>query len=101
MLTVPFDRRLKQTIEHFPELHDYRVVQRKAPLAWRRKSRLRRFDLINLTEDGREQRFTDVRLHGGAGRRLPGRGVVWFSPDSTPTVARKPMGGQPAILSIT
>ena len=130
VLTAPFDRRLKQTIEHFPELHDYKVVQRKAPLAWRRKSRPRRFDLINLTEDGREQRFTDVRLHGGAGVTLemrvfslgdimdhlaaagfadvavrdddcPGRGVVWLSPNSTPIVARKPLVGQPIIIPIT
>lgn len=123
VLTVPFDRRLKQTIEHFPELHDYRVVQRKAPLAWRRKSRPHKFDLINLTEDGREQRFTDVRLHGGAGVTLemrvfslgdimdhlavagfadvavrdddcPSRGVVWLSPNSTPIIARKPLVGR-------
>ena len=118
-LTAPFDRRLKQAIEHFPELHDYRVVQRKAPLAWRCKSSPHRFDLINHTEDGREQRFTDVRLHGGVGVTLEmlfslgdlmthlaaagfadvavrdddclGRGVVWLSPNSTPIVARKPL----------
>ena len=123
VLTVPFDRSLKQTIEHFPELHDYKVVQRKASLAWRRKSRPRRFDLINLTADGREQRFTDVRLHGGAGVTLEmrvfslndvmghlatagfsdlsvrgddcsDRGVVWLSSNSTPIVARKPLVGR-------
>ena len=70
LLTVPFDRRLKQTIEHFPDLHDYKVVRRKAPLIWRRESRPRRFDLIDLTADGREQRFADVRMHGGAGLTL-------------------------------
>ena len=123
VLTVPFDRGLKQTIEHFPELHDYKVVQRRTPLAWRRKSRPRRYNLINITEDGREQQFTDVRLHGGAGVTLemrifslsdvmahlaaagfanvsvrgddcPGRGVVWLSPNSTPIIARKPLVGR-------
>ena len=124
VLTVPFDRRLKQTIEHFPELNDWRVVRRRTPLAWRRKSRPRRFDLIDIAEDGRERRFADVRLHGGAGVTLemrvfalsdlmarlaaagfadvsvrdddrPDRGVVWLSPNSTPIVARRPLVGRP------
>lgn len=47
-----------------------------APLAWRRKPRPRRYDLINLTEDGWAQRFTDVRLHGSAGVTLEMR-VYW------------------------
>ena len=119
VFTAPFDVHLEQTIEHFPELHDYRVVEQKAPLAWLRESRPRKWDLINLTDDGREQTFRDVRLHGGAGVTLemrifslddimahlaaagfadvavrsddcPGRGVVWLNPNSTPIVARKP-----------
>ena len=87
------------------------------------KSQPRRFDLINLTEDGWAQRFTDVWLQGGAGVTLemrifslsdvmahlaaagfanvsvrgddcPVRGVVWLSPNSTPIVARKPLAGR-------
>ena len=85
--------------------------------------RRNRVERSRLTEDGRKQRFTDVRLHGGAGVTLemrvfslgdimdhlaaagfadvavrdddcPGRGVVWLSPNSIPIVARKPLVGR-------
>ncbi len=57
-LTVPYGFQDK-TIEHFPELHDYRIEGEG-------ENRV----LINLTQDGREQRFADLRFHGGDGSTL-------------------------------
>ena len=119
VFTAPFDVHLERTIEHFPELHDWKVVKQRTPLGRRRKSQPRRHDLINITADGCEQTFRDVRLHGGASVTLEmrifslndimshltaagfadvvvrdedclGSGIVWSSPNSTPVVARRP-----------
>ena len=48
-----------ETIEHFPELHEYRLIE--SAEGWR---------LENRTADGREQRFTDLVFHGGVGSTL-------------------------------
>ncbi len=47
------------TIEHFPELHDYRMVTRSGT-----------YVLINRTADGRTQEFSDLVFHGGPGSTL-------------------------------
>ena len=58
VLTVPFTD-APETIEHFPELHDYRIVQ---------------FDddyvLVNRTADGRYTLHEKLRFHGGTGTTL-------------------------------
>jgi SAM-dependent methyltransferase len=93
------------TREHYPELHDYRVVQSDG--RWR---------LENRTEDGRAQIYTDPVFHGGPGSTLEMRlfsrsglireftdagfagvriaeepqlefGIVWPDPWSVPMVA--------------
>jgi SAM-dependent methyltransferase len=48
-----------ETREHFPDLHDYRLVEVDG--AWR---------LENRTADGRTQVFTDLTFHGGPGSTL-------------------------------
>ena len=94
-----------ETREHFPELHDYRVVQGGG--RWR---------LENRTSDGRAQIYTDLIFHGGPGSTLEMRlfsrnglirefsdagfagvriadepqldcGIVWPEPWSVPMVA--------------
>ena len=57
-LTVPYGFH-EATIEHYPELHDYRIEGEGA-------SRI----LVNVTQDGREQRFTSLCFHGGDGSTL-------------------------------
>lgn len=52
---VPY-RKEGETVEHFPELHNYRLVTTKG----------KRF-LINTTQDGREQVFDNLIFHGGEG----------------------------------
>ncbi len=47
------------TVEHFPELHDYRIEKLDG-----------RQVLLNRTTDGREQRFENLSFHGGAGGTL-------------------------------
>ena len=108
ILTVPFMNKLKSTIEHFPELFDYEVVERKPG----------EYELVNTTSDGRRQVFRDLKFHGGVGQALemrvfsrkdlldhlhsagftrvevrdedyPGFGIVWRYPWSTPIVARR------------
>jgi SAM-dependent methyltransferase len=58
IFTVPFTL-ADDTLEHFPELHDWRVEERDG-----------RFDLVNTTADGRVQTFADVVFHGGPGTTL-------------------------------
>lgn len=58
VLTVPYVLQ-GETVEHFPELHDYRLEQRNG-----------RFVLINRTADGRQQIFQDLVFHGGPGSTL-------------------------------
>ena len=58
VFSVPHTRDEK-TVEHFPELHDYRIEDRgSGPV------------LLNLTADGREQVFEDLVFHGGPGETL-------------------------------
>lgn len=58
VLTVPFAVD-GDTIEHFPELHDYRIERRRA-----------RPVLVNHTRDGRVQEFRNLVFHGGPGSTL-------------------------------
>ena len=58
VLTVPFTNE-SETSEHFPELHDYRIVQ---------------FDddyvMVNRTAEGRYTLHENLRFHGGPGSTL-------------------------------
>ncbi len=56
--TVPFSLEPK-TVEHFPELHDWTLAERDG--AW---------TLVNRTQEGRQQVFTDLVFHGGPGSTL-------------------------------
>jgi hypothetical protein len=58
ILTVPYFE-IARTVEHFPELYDFRVVEE----AGRRV-------LYNRTADGRDQVFTELSFHGGDGMTL-------------------------------
>lgn len=58
ILTVPY-RLDGETKEHFPELHDYRLVERAG-----------RYRLENVTRDGRRQTFDDLTFHDGYGHTL-------------------------------
>ena len=54
-----------ETVEHFPDLHDYTIVERDG-----------RHVLRNTTRDGRLQEFTDLVFHGGPGETLELRGFA-------------------------
>jgi SAM-dependent methyltransferase len=58
IFSVPFTLET-ETREHYPELHDYRIVETGG--AWR---------VENRTADGRRQVFTDPVFHGGPGTTL-------------------------------
>lgn len=58
IFSVPF-MLTTDTIEHFPELHDYRLIE--SAEGWR---------LENRTVDGRQQTFTGLLFHGGTGATL-------------------------------
>ena len=58
IFTVPFTL-APDTVEHFPELHDYRLVETRQ--GWL---------LENRTADGRAQVYTDLVFHGGPGSTL-------------------------------
>lgn len=104
IFTVPFTLE-NETVEHFPDLHDYRLTA--TPQGWR---------LDNRTLDGRVQVFTDLVFHGGPGTTLemrvfsrsalereftragfsrmriaaepyPAYGISWSEPWSVPMVA--------------
>lgn len=105
VFTVPFSLEA-ETIEHFPELDDYRLQEVEG-----------RWILRNRTRDGREQRYDNLVFHGGPGTTLemrlfsraalerhfadagftrvhfasepcPRFGIVWREPWSIPIVAR-------------
>ncbi len=58
VFSVPF-MLTADTIEHFPDLYDYRLIE--SAEGWR---------LENRTADGRHQTFTDLMFHGGVGTTL-------------------------------
>jgi len=58
ILTVPFGTQ-PQTIEHFPELHDFQIVETDG-----------NYVLINVTREGVVQRFDHLTFHGGPGTTL-------------------------------
>lgn len=58
VLTVPFTLE-GDTVEHFPELHDYRLLDTPGGRV-----------LENRTRDGRTQVFSGLRFHGGPGSTL-------------------------------
>jgi SAM-dependent methyltransferase len=104
IFSVPFSL-AADTVEHFPALHDYRLIESGG--SWR---------LENRTPDGRAEVFTDLVFHGGPGTTLemrlfsraalerefdaagfarvrvadepcPEHGIVWPEPWSVPMVA--------------
>ena len=54
-----------ETVEHFPDLHDYTIVERDGGHVLR-----------NTTSDGRLQEFTGLVFHGGPGETLELRGFA-------------------------
>lgn len=58
IFTVPYGK-TGETVEHFPELHDYRVIQRNGG-----------YVLENTTREGEKQVFDDLVFHGGPGTTL-------------------------------
>lgn len=58
VLTVPYGFQ-NTTIEHYPELYDYRIEGDGSDRV-----------LVNVTKDGREQKFTNLCFHGGDGSTL-------------------------------
>lgn len=58
VLTVPTTNHA-ETVEHFPELFDYRIVVEGGTKV-----------LVNTTRDGKRQVFKDLKFHGGDGTTL-------------------------------
>jgi SAM-dependent methyltransferase len=60
ILTVPYVIETGETVEHFPELHDW-SLEADGQGSWQ---------LLNLTRNGERQRFQDLVFHGGPGTTL-------------------------------
>jgi hypothetical protein len=58
VFTVPLSLE-SETVEHFPELHEFEIRQREGGHV-----------LVNRTIDGRTQEFTELVFHGGPGSTL-------------------------------
>ena len=67
IFTVPYARE-GETREHFPRLHDYRIIEADG-----------RRVLVNRTAEGAEERFDDLVFHGGEGMTLEMR--MFAEPD--------------------
>jgi hypothetical protein len=67
IFTVPFEK-TGETREHFPRLHDYRIVEESGTSV-----------LHNRTADGEEETFRDLIFHGGDGATLEMR--MFSEPD--------------------
>ena len=61
IITVPF-MNFERTLEHYPELYRYHFFERDGQTV-----------LINTTQDGRVQTFTELQFHGGSGSTLEKR----------------------------
>jgi SAM-dependent methyltransferase len=110
VLTVPFATEESETREHFPTLHNYKIVAHQDG----------RFKLINTLPTGEVEEFEDLIFHGGPGTTLemrlfakqalqrhfeyagftdirfadesvPEFGIHWLHPWSVPVVARAPI----------
>jgi SAM-dependent methyltransferase len=108
VLTVPYAKD-GETVEHFPELHDYQLAGQPGQRV-----------LVNTTADGRMQRFDQLVFHGGEGETLemrvfsesgvlgelqragfsdirvhrepcPEYGIPWLQDWSLPITARRPL----------
>jgi len=108
ILTVPYGK-MEETIEHFPDLHDFSVVEHDGL-----------FELHNITKTGLKQSFKELVFHGGPGSTVEMRifsesgvtreltsagfelikvqrnpdfehGIWWPEPWSLPITARKPL----------
>jgi hypothetical protein len=106
IFSVPYVKE-GDSLEHFVDLHDYRIIQRD-----------KKYILSNITTDGDEQVFENLQFHGGDGTTLVMRvfsesslraefakagfrsveickspmfeyGIYWDSDESLPMVARK------------
>ena len=111
VFSVPFKRQ-GETEEHFPHLHDFKLVREGGKL-----------ELVNRTRDGIEQRFQDLVFHGGPGSTLemrlfsmsslireiakvgfvdilvhehdrPEFGIIWKTKYSMPISMRRPEGSE-------
>lgn len=58
VFSVPYNLE-GDTVEHFPDLHEYRIEERAGEHV-----------LFNRTRDGREETFEDLVFHGGPGETL-------------------------------
>ena len=58
VLTVPFTGE-QETVEHFPELHHFQILGDK-----------NNHYLLNVTREGKEQRYNNLTFHGGKGATL-------------------------------
>lgn len=106
ILTVPYMLKIKETIEHFPGLHDFSIMKKNGA-----------YILKNIKEDGRVEYFENLKFHGGQGMTLELRifsyndlldslrnsgfskvatcgqtcieyGIYWKCPNALPMVAR-------------
>ena len=69
LMTVPFGNK-GETLEHYPNLHDYHLEERNGKQV-----------LINITREGKKEEFGDLVFHGGSGftleiRRFSRRGLM-------------------------
>ena len=58
LMTVPFGNK-GETLEHYPNLHDYHLEKRSGEQV-----------LINITREGKKEEFGDLVFHGGSGFTL-------------------------------
>ncbi len=58
LMTVPCSA-LERTVEHYPNLHEYRIVERDGKQV-----------LVNRTAEGQVEEFDDLVFHGGPGETL-------------------------------
>ena len=63
ILTVPYVTCTAETLEHFPNLHDWRIIERAGEEG-------PSYVLENETADGQAETFEDLVFHGGAGQTI-------------------------------
>jgi len=108
ILTVPFRTDIHETLEHYPDLFEWKIVEQD-----------NKYTLVNITKDNQKQVFNNLCFHGGPGMTLEMRvfskltlqkhlvnsgftdivfcseneeetGIIWRGDWSVPIIARKP-----------
>ena len=64
ILTIPYLLEHEETIEHFPNLYNWRLIEENDG------KNVKRFYIENITKEGNKEILSDINFHGGSGQTI-------------------------------